>query len=99
MNKKIFLCNIEALKESYSEKYGVSAILIFNKGLTYEELQQICDEKCFYLSNNDLQAKIDKAIEYISHEWFKREQIGISELSFSYTELQHILDILRGNNE
>ena len=42
--------------------------------------------------------RIDKAIEYISHEWFKREQIGITHLSFSYDELQHILDILRGKD-
>lgn len=43
--------------------------------------------------------RIDKAIEYIKHEWFKREQIGISHLSFSYDELQKILNILNGDEE
>lgn len=51
------------------------------------------------LSKENLQKRIDEAIEYITHEWFKREQIGISPLSFSYDELQHILDILRGEND
>ena len=38
----------------------------------------------------------DKTIEYIEHEWFKRQQLGITRLDFSYEELQDILSILRG---
>ena len=47
--------------------------------------------------NKNLQQRIDKAVEYINHEWFKREQIGIAPLQFSYEELQNVLDILRGD--
>lgn len=65
-----------------------------------DELEQTKEEYIKSLDKLDvLQDRIDKAIEYITHEWFKREQIGISHLSFSYDELQHILDILRGNND
>lgn len=59
MNKKVYLCDIEALKEGTNDKYGVSATLVFNKGLTYKELEQAIDEKYFYLSNNNLQEEIE----------------------------------------
>lgn len=45
----------------------------------------------------DRDKRIDKAVEYINHEWFKREQIGIVPLQFSYEELQNVLNILRGD--
>lgn len=62
-----------------------------------EQLEQIREEYTKSLDKLDeSDNRLDKAIEYITHEWFKREQIGISHLSFSYDELQHILDILRG---
>ena len=44
----------------------------------------------------DLQQRIDKAVEYITHEHFKREQLGITNLSFSENELNILLDILKG---
>lgn len=47
----------------------------------------------------DYRSRNEKAIEYIKHEWFKREQIGISHLSFSYDELQHILNILKEKSD
>lgn len=59
MNKKVYLCDIEALKEGTNDKYGVSATLVFNEGLTYKELEQVIDEKYFYLSNNNLQEEIE----------------------------------------
>lgn len=59
---------------------------------TYEEANDLWIEK-----NKNLQQRIDKATEYINHEWFKREQIGIAPLQFSYEELQNVLDILRGD--
>ena len=45
----------------------------------------------------DRDKRIDKAVEYINNEWFKREQIGIAPLQFSYEELQNVLNILRGD--
>lgn len=90
------------LELSSSIKYHID----FNKKLIDEinRLEMIIDIKNKRIDelNKRLDKKgkiIDKAIEYITHEWFKREQIGISHLSFSYDELQHILDILRGENE
>lgn len=47
--------------------------------------------------NENLHQRINKAVEYINHEWFKREKIGIAPLQFSYEELQNVLDILRGD--
>lgn len=45
---------------------------------------------------NIFKQRIEETIEYIEHEWFKRQQLGITRLDFSYEELQDILSILRG---
>lgn len=76
MNKKVNLCDIEALREGTNDKYGVSATLVFNKGLTYKELEQVINKKYFYLSNNNLQEenkKLKEQLEYLrSNEYLNQ---------------------------
>ena len=71
-----------------------------------EENERLKKDNLLLIDYQDMEQKYDdyklrneKAIEYIKHEWFKREQIGISHLSFSYDELQKILNILNGGDE
>lgn len=64
-----------------------------------ETIKTDLDSAIIFIYIKSLEDRIQKAIEYIEHEWFKREQIGIAPLDFSYEELQELLDILRGNDE
>nr|DAI13191.1 MAG TPA: hypothetical protein [Caudoviricetes sp.] len=47
--------------------------------------------------DEQLQLQLDKAIKYIEHEWFKREQVGIVNMGFSKWELLDLLEILKGD--
>jgi len=49
--------------------------------------------------NKELQDRIDKAIEYINHEYFKRIQIGIADKTFQEFEVKNILLILDKKGE
>ena len=100
MSKTIEKPDIAQWEETDSElaKYKITALNSLVN--SYKRQNEYLEASIKHIEqvNKELFDRIDKAIEYISHEWFKREQIGISELSFSYTELQHILDILRGKD-
>lgn len=98
MNKKVNLCDIEALREGTNDKYGVSATLVFNKGLTYKELEQVINEKYFYLSNNNLQIdedtpKEDKKIEKLNINTY--DEILDTTLA---SKINEIIDRLNGDN-
>lgn len=78
---------------------------IYKKAIE-KDLERNCEQNLFVgraikleEENKELQNRINKAIEYIEHEWFKREQIGIAPLNFSYEELQNVLNILKGDNK
>ena len=63
---------------------------ISNLIIYYEDLQQKVEQ---------LENIRKEAIEYIRHEWFKREQVGIAPLDFSYEELQNLLNILNKGSD
>lgn len=82
MNKKVYLCDIEALREGTNDKYGVSATLVFNEGLTYKELEQVINEKYFYLSNNNLQEENKKLKD--KYERCKKQKIKVENACSNY---------------
>ena len=61
------------------------------------------DKKLFYAimdiadERDELKDRIIKAIEYINHEYFKREQIGINKKEFQQWQLEELLNILKGS--
>ena len=46
-----------------------------------------------------LKYRIEKVVEYIEHEWFKRNQLGIYDKSFQEWEMKKLLEILKGDNK
>jgi len=42
---------------------------------------------------------INKAIEYIEHEWFKRCQLGITDRTFYECDMNNLLEILKGEDK
>ena len=85
------------------QKYGSTNDKVLLNYITnlQEENERLRKDYSTLMQDNsytlELEQRIDKAVEYIKHEWFKREQIGIAPLQFSYEELQNVLNILRGD--
>lgn len=76
----------------------------FDKEYDFEDKQKkpnrdyVCitpDAEEVYKRYYDYKEKIEKAIEYIEHEWFKRNQLGICDKSFQEWEMKKLLEILK----
>ena len=100
MNKEnikflIEFINVEDIQTNNLFNYLVENKIKFNvikandDYLKDENLQQ---------EDEQLQLQLDKAIKYIEHEWFKREQAGIVNMGFSKWELLDLLKILKGDS-
>lgn len=69
----------------------------YNEALNYGiQLGLIEWYKDYEAEYYNLQGKIDKAVEYIIEEYFKRAQLGITDKTFQEGEIQRLLKILQG---
>lgn len=58
------------------------------ENLTQEDLNKLA------LERNTYKSIIDKIKEYIHHEYFKREQLGIVDKTFYASDMKGILELL-----
>lgn len=85
-----------------NEYANAQDILEENKALK-EEIKQLKDKlNCdleWSFKYDGLKERIDKAIEYIEHERFKRKiLLGISEKKYTVNILNDVIKILKGGN-
>ena len=73
----------------------IDGIKVILSNETYNEYKGTLQDQI-----NELQDRIDKAIEYINHENFKRTiLVGVSTKKYTRNILDNVLNILKGDNK
>lgn len=90
-------------KKMIEDGYLGTANIIFEKTLHKEEIFNIGKQSHFYIVDEDLKQRIDKAIEYIEKD-MKRILIPFDEFVIwddtnVENEINKLLDILKGKDE
>ena len=83
----------------YEDGYLGNANIIFEKALRGGEIFDIGKESHFYIVDEDLKQRIDKAIEYIESEC---NEFYVNEphyRGYQIINIEPLLDILKGSDE
>ena len=80
----------------YEDGYLGNANIIFEKALCKEEIFNIGKIKSFYIVDEDLKQRIDKAIEYIEQ---KKLQPRLRTANTYSLQERQLLDILKGSDK
>lgn len=80
----------------YEDGYLGNANIIFEKALQRGEIFDIGKQKHFYIVDEDLKQRIDKAIEYLEdHTYNKNGECGYT----SDWDVRELYDILKGKED
>ena len=87
----------------YEDGYLGNANIIFENAICRDKIFEIGKQSHFYIVDEDLKQRIDKAIEYIENKTVKvkYKEIGITEkrLCLIHNQVDYLLDILKGSDE